>query len=150
MTLNTRLVELQNLLFYKNSFQSHSHFNNKPLPNPYTNEIIKFYYIICTFPVPNSLFSHFSPLFPSFHIFLLKNLFLLSRPTPIYVAKTKALISFAVTTKLICVFVFVNAKSWFSYDRAHIIFSSVWVAEWPPFGKELLTHLTIIYVLFVF
>ena len=25
----------------------------------------------------------------------------------------------------------------------HIIFSSVWVDEWPPFGKELLTWLTI-------
>ena len=25
----------------------------------------------------------------------------------------------------------------------HIIFSSFWVAEWPPFGKELLTRLTI-------
>ena len=25
----------------------------------------------------------------------------------------------------------------------HIIFCSVWVAEWPPFGKELLTRLTI-------
>ena len=24
----------------------------------------------------------------------------------------------------------------------HIIFSSVWVAEWPSFGKELLTRLT--------
>ena len=24
----------------------------------------------------------------------------------------------------------------------HIIFSSVWVAEWPPFGKELLILLT--------
>ena len=25
----------------------------------------------------------------------------------------------------------------------HIILSSVWVAEWPPFGKELLTRLTV-------
>ena len=25
----------------------------------------------------------------------------------------------------------------------HIVFSSVWVAEWSPFGKELLTRLTI-------
>ena len=25
----------------------------------------------------------------------------------------------------------------------HILFSSVWVAEWPPFWKELLTRLTI-------
>ena len=27
--------------------------------------------------------------------------------------------------------------------RVHIINSSVWVAEWPPFGKYLLTRLTI-------
>ena len=30
------------------------------------------------------------------------------------------LISLAVTTKLICVFVFAYAKSWFSHDEAHI------------------------------
>ena len=35
--------------------------------------------------------------------------------------KTKALISFAVTAKLICVFVFVYAKSRFSHDAAHIV-----------------------------
>ena len=34
-------------------------------------------------------------------------------------AKTKALISFAVTAKLICVFVFAYAKSRFSHDTAH-------------------------------
>ena len=38
----------------------------------------------------------------------------------IYVAKTKALISFAVTAKLICVFVFAYAKSRISHDAAHI------------------------------
>ena len=37
-----------------------------------------------------------------------------------YVAKTKALISFAVTAKLICVFVFAYAKNRFSYDAAHL------------------------------
>ena len=37
------------------------------------------------------------------------------------VLKTKALISFAVTAKLICVFVFAYAKSRFSHDAAHII-----------------------------
>ena len=37
------------------------------------------------------------------------------------VAKTKALISFAVTAKLICVFIFAYAKSRFSHDDAHII-----------------------------
>ena len=36
-------------------------------------------------------------------------------------AKTKALISFAVTAKLICVFVFAYAKSRFSPDAAHMI-----------------------------
>ena len=39
----------------------------------------------------------------------------------IRVAKTKALISFAVTAKLICVFVFAYAKSRFSHDVAHMI-----------------------------
>ena len=34
--------------------------------------------------------------------------------------KTKALISFAVTAKLICIFVFAYAKRWFSHDAAHI------------------------------
>ena len=38
-----------------------------------------------------------------------------------YVAKTKALISFAVTAKLICVFVFAYAKSRFSHDAAHFL-----------------------------
>ena len=36
-------------------------------------------------------------------------------------AKTKALISFAVAAKLICVFVFAYAKSRFSHDEAHIV-----------------------------
>ena len=34
--------------------------------------------------------------------------------------KTKVLISFAVTAKLICVFVFASAKCRFSHDAAHI------------------------------
>ena len=34
----------------------------------------------------------------------------------VHVAKTKALIRFVVTTKLICVFVFPYAKCWFSYE----------------------------------
>ena len=42
------------------------------------------------------------------------------RDCTIYVAKTKALISFAVTAKLICVFVFAYAKCWFSHDAAHM------------------------------
>ena len=39
-----------------------------------------------------------------------------------YVAKTKALISFAVTAKLICVFVFACVKCWFSHDAAQMTF----------------------------
>ena len=42
------------------------------------------------------------------------------RDCTISVAKTKALMSFAVTAKLICFFVFANAKRWFSYDVAHV------------------------------
>ena len=38
-----------------------------------------------------------------------------------YVAKTKALISSAVTALLICGFVFAYAKSRFSHDVAHIL-----------------------------
>ena len=37
------------------------------------------------------------------------------------VAKTKALISFAATAKLICVFVFAYAKSRFSHDAAQMV-----------------------------
>ena len=37
------------------------------------------------------------------------------------VAKTKVLISFAVTAKLICVFVFAYAKSRFSHNKAHFL-----------------------------
>ena len=40
------------------------------------------------------------------------------RNCTIRVAKTKGLISFAVIAKLICVFVFAYAKSWFSHDEA--------------------------------
>ena len=42
------------------------------------------------------------------------------RDCTIYVTKTKALISFAVTAKLICVFVFAYVKSRFSYNAAQI------------------------------
>ena len=44
----------------------------------------------------------------------------------IRVAKTKALISFSVSAKLICVFVFAYAKSQFSHDQAQMgVFSTV-------------------------
>ena len=38
----------------------------------------------------------------------------------IRVAKTKALISCAVTAQLICVFVFAYANCWFSHAKAHL------------------------------
>ena len=37
-----------------------------------------------------------------------------------YVAKTKALISYAVTSQIICAFVFAYAKSQFSHNAAEI------------------------------
>ena len=43
------------------------------------------------------------------------------RDGTIYVAKTKALISFVVTTELICVFVFTYAKSRFSHEEAYLM-----------------------------
>ena len=46
-------------------------------------------------------------------------------------AKRKALISFAVTAKLICTFVFAYADCWFSYDEACIfvpLYFMVWGA----------------------
>ena len=43
----------------------------------------------------------------------------------IYAVKTKALISFAVALKLICAFVFVYAKRWFSNDVAYLYSYSV-------------------------
>ena len=42
------------------------------------------------------------------------------RDCTIPVAKTKALISFAVTVKLICAFVFAYANWWFSREGANI------------------------------
>ena len=42
-----------------------------------------------------------------------------------YVAKTKELISCAITAQLTCAFVFACAKSWFSHDVAHVVPVSV-------------------------
>ena len=42
------------------------------------------------------------------------------RECTIFVAKTQALISCAVTAQLICTFVFANVKSRFSHDVAHL------------------------------
>ena len=36
-----------------------------------------------------------------------------------------------------------NGSVTFHIMSVHVIFSSVWVAEWPPFGKEQLIRLTI-------
>ena len=44
------------------------------------------------------------------------------RGCTIHIVKTKALISFAVTAKLISDFVFAFAKSRFSHEGAHVIF----------------------------
>ena len=43
----------------------------------------------------------------------------------IRVAKTKALICFAVTAKLICAFVFAYADCWFSHVAAHVKHESI-------------------------
>ena len=44
---------------------------------------------------------------------------------------------------LCCLFFGVRVSVTFHLMCFHIIFSSVWVAEWPFFGKKLLTRLTI-------
>ena len=45
----------------------------------------------------------------------------MERDCTISVAKTKALISCAVTAQLICGFVFAYANSLFSHDEAHLV-----------------------------
>ena len=44
---------------------------------------------------------------------------------------------------LCCLFLESEFRKRFTLREFIIYFSSVWVAEWPPFGKELLTRLTI-------
>ena len=56
----------------------------------------------------------------NFRIYKVEERYYLCSKT-ICVAKTQALISFAVTAKLICAFVFVYAKCWFSHDAAHFM-----------------------------
>ena len=58
------------------------------------------------------------------------------RDCTICVAKTKALISFAVTAKLICIFVFAYAKSRFFSQRGsyHIRFLFSWPGSYVMFG----------------
>ena len=58
--------------------------------------------------------------------------------------KTKALISLAVTGKLICVFIFAYAKRWFSHDAATIIVVKYSDAGWAVhmlLEKDLCVHL---------
>ena len=45
------------------------------------------------------------------------------------VAKTKALISFAVTANLMCVFVFAYAERWFSHDSIYQLNKSRFVVK---------------------
>ena len=47
--------------------------------------------------------------------------FIKNKNCTIRVEKTKALISFAVTAKLICAFGFAYADCWFSYEAAHLL-----------------------------
>ena len=44
--------------------------------------------------------------------------------TTICVVKTKALISFAVTAKLICTFIFAYVACWFSHAEAQIMYAN--------------------------
>ena len=63
-----------------------------------------------------------SPLFPGPEGAVVANDWCIKkkRKCTIRVAKTKALISFMVTAKLICIFVFVYADCWFSHEAAQI------------------------------
>ena len=54
----------------------------------------------------------------------------MQRDCTIRVAKTKALITFVVTAKLICVFVFAYAKSRFSHDEAHFSYFALKRGLW--------------------
>ena len=55
----------------------------------------------------------------------------------IYVAKTKPLISFAVTAKLICVFVFAYAKRSLSHDAAQMLIIDVQLCLNDQLGQKL-------------
>ena len=54
--------------------------------------------------------------------------------------ETKALISFAVTAKLICVFVFAYAKGWFSHNEAHIVITKKMKVEESATIKHAACH----------
>ena len=54
-------------------------------------------------------------------------------------AKTKALISFAVTSKLICAFVFAYADCWFSHEAAHLLLKPILYFRGANLTEKLLT-----------
>ena len=54
----------------------------------------------------------------------------------IHVVKTKVLISFTVTVKLICAFVFTYAKCWFSHDMAQMCMKTTYHAVLWYFNNE--------------
>ena len=58
--------------------------------------------------------------------------------------KTKALISFAITAKLICVFVFAYAKCWFSHDAAQMILPSMISDEGTLYWLERLSMINLL------
>ena len=61
--------------------------------------------------------------------------------------KTKTLISGTITAQLICIFVFVHAKSRFSYDAAHIVIGNRKTLNWllvSFFASLLLYNKTIV------
>ena len=64
------------------------------------------------------------------------------RDHTIYAAKTKALISLAVTAKLICVFVFAYAKCWFSHDVAQMLccYDLMCRSGWPNVYYDLYSN----------
>ena len=73
------------------------------------------------------------------------------RNCTIHVAKTKALISFAVTAKLICVFVFAYADCWFSYAVAQISCNTgfrPWLADFS-LAKWKILHKIVIHLQFI-
>ena len=72
-------------------------------------------------PTQTGLYSHKRWLEASNFLFRKK------RGCTIYVAKTKALISFVVTAKLICVFVFAYLKSRFSHDEAFMMMGTLFM-----------------------
>ena len=72
------------------------------------------------------------------------------RNCTIRVAKTKALISFAVTAKLICAFVFAQSFCWFSYAVAHNITDteSVWCWIYSKINSHICNHWAITFRVF--